>query len=391
MNHNKKENKNIILKNIYNQTDISIINLELVYKNVNILTDLFTKIKKIYFSLDDDDLLKSMIEDIDNEKIKSNISNQIEYFIDVVGSEKFKNSFKYNKILNISWKNINIYYAFSSNEQMKKDLGLILNLLKITICIGKIFYPDDNDKRNVIWIPFDSNRDFIYDKIDKETISKSISDFKAFTVSGLTYGGGRTPRNTIISRYEEIEKLLIHELIHNFYLDGSNNHNHEHFKKTIGNYKKNKLLSKNNIVNHDYEFSIYESYTELLSTYLYLIFKNINYDKKSVKNKLFGQILVEILYSYNTIVNLAKLNGYREWKDFIDSQSFIGTICFYEYYFVKGLLYNHLELSFPNNQKEYSELYNNIILIVKNVKNDNLLKHSFSNSVEQKNFKYIFN
>jgi len=129
----------------------------------------------------------------------------------------------------------------------------------------------------------------------------------------------------------------------------------------------------------------------MLSTYLYLLFKNINVNIKNLKNILLGQILIEIIYSYNTIVNIAKLNKYKNYKDFIQKEELQGSICFFEYYYVKGLLYNNLALVFPKNFKEFANLYINIIKVVKNSLKDKFLEHMFEIYQKQKNYKYIFN
>jgi len=73
------------------------------------------------------------------------------------------------------------------------------------------------------------------------------------------------------------------------------------------------------VYNYDYPYSIYESYTELLSSYLSIIFRNILLDsKKDLINRYKTEIIMEILYSYHTISNLIKLNNYRSYEDFLN-------------------------------------------------------------------------
>ena len=183
-------------------------------------------------------------------------------------------------------------------------------MFKIFISLSKFSNQSDTQHRYTIWIPIDSDRDFNYNEINSNNLKECVKHYKAFTVSGmtltlgcfncnnnLTNSSNQDPRITIITRYEEIEKLLIHELIHNLYLDGSNYHGK--FNEIINKY--NNIKNKNN---YNYEFSIYESYTELLSTFFYLLFKNINEPIEKIKKILFGQILIEIIYSYNIIVNI---------------------------------------------------------------------------------------
>ena len=97
-------------------------------------------------------------------------------------------------------------------------------------------------------------------------------------------------------------------------------------------------------------------------------------------------LIIEILYSYNTISNIIKLNNFTNYNDFIKEKTFIGDICFYEYYFLKALLYNNLILTKIGNQDDYIKLYEKIIII----NNDNLLQEIFNKSIKQNNFSYIF-
>ena len=90
--------------------------------------------------------------------------------------------------------------------------------------------------------------------------NKSTSNFEAFTASGLTYN--KKPRITVITRYEEIDKLLFHELIHNYYLDGSKYH--REIKNVILTYEKSK-----NDDNYNYEYS---------SNFVFMIMIMFGYD-----------------------------------------------------------------------------------------------------------------
>jgi hypothetical protein len=98
------------------------------------------------------------------------------------------------------------------------------------------------------------------------------------------------------------------------------------------------------------------------------------------------KIIIEILYSYNTISNIIKLNNFTDYESFIKNKSFCGDICFYEYYFLKALLYNNLILEKPVNKNDFLIYYSKIIKI----NDDNLLKEVFNKSIKQNNFSYIF-
>ena len=201
------------------------------------------------------------------------------------------------------------------------------------------------------------------------------------------------PKITIVTRYEEVEKLLIHELIHNYNLDGSEYH------KKLTNVL-NKYMEIKNNKNYHYEYSIYESYTELLSTYLYLLFVNIintntNTNTKILEEKLLGQIIIEIIYSYNLIANLIRMNGYKNYNEFIENKAFMGDICVYEYYYIKALLYNNyiLEIGIASKHgyKKFDNIYMQIINVIEenNIKDDILMQQIYINYKKINNFKYI--
>lgn len=193
---------------------------------------------------------------------------------------------------------------------------------------------------------------------------------------------------TIVTRYEEVEKLLIHELIHNYNIDGSEYHNQ--LTKILNEYKnvKNNNISKNK--NYHYEFSIYESYTELLSTYFYLLFENIRTNKELNLNELIGKIIIELIYSYNLISNLIDINGYTNYDDFRNKLFFSGEICKYEYYYIKALMYNNFELEFGNCLNDFKCIYSNIINMIKKNQNidDLLMEEIYNNHITHSNYKY---
>ena len=381
---NIKENKVELIEKILPKINLDLINMQIVNSNIDTLTNIFIGIKKIYTSLPANITDYTYENDIQDLAFKKTIENQILRYFQMVNSEKLNLFKSYDKIFRIKYGILEFFYLYKSNSELQKDLKKILEMFKIFISMVKYFIPNNKESRYVIWIPIDSDRDFTHNHIDSENLKECVKEYKAFTVSGVTHSVYPNPRITVITRYEEIEKLLIHELIHNLHLDGSNYH--DELDSVISNYNK---IKKTN--NYSYEFSIYESYTEMLSTYLYLLFKNINVNIKNLKNILLGQILIEIIYSYNTIVNLAKLNKYKNYKDFIQKEEMAGSICFFEYYYVKGLLYNNLILVFPKNYTEFVKLYENITRVVKYSLKDKFLEQMFEIYQKQKNYKYIFN
>lgn len=381
MSTNINENKIKIIEKLLPNLKLNLINLEVIDNNIQTLSKLFENITKIYFQLPSKN---DHEDDITNPKLKKTILNHINSFISGINSSKLDELKTWNKVFSLTYNNLHFFYLYNTDSHLKKDFDKIDHLAKIFFSLAQFFNLNSEQTRYVIWLPIDTDRDYLYDRINNNNLDNSKNDFKAFTVSGVTYGGDRSPRITIITRYEEIDKLLIHELIHNLHLDGSNYH--QQLTSIISKYNK---VKKNR--NYNYEFSIYESFTEMLSTYLYLLYKNIDKPVSEIKTLLLGQILIEIIYSYNTIVNLAKLNGYNDYSEFIIKQEFLGSICFYEYYYIKGLLYNHLILVFPRDLQGFIKLYEDIIQIIENSSSDKLLKNMFRIYKKQKNFKYIFN
>ncbi len=377
MSNNKLVKLNII-KKLINSVNLNKLNLNLINKNSVFLYDLHTKLKSFWKDINH----KHEILNSDN-KLYKNILNITKNSL--VGEYDYINNElkKVNKIVKLNNSTLEFYYIDLGNY--KNDIALINELFNQSICLAK--YKDLYNEQNIliIWIPVERKRDFNFETINEENIQQSIDNFNAFTASGVTYG--KNPRITIISRYEEISKLLLHELIHNYNLDGSSFHEHNY--NLIKNYVEIKNpKTPSNLNNYDYSFSIYESYTELLSSYLSMIFRNINLNsKKELLERFKTEIIMEILYSYNTISNLIKLNNYEGFEDFKKEKKFRGDICVYEYYYLKGLLYNNYELCLCNSKEDFKKNYEKIINIEKD---DILLEDIFRKSIEQTNFSYIF-
>jgi hypothetical protein len=374
------------IKKLINFIDLKKFNYKLIKSNVKKLINIYGELKKQWDKINPIDI-KYNIVGLSDKKYDEiiNIIN-INFLSDNPQIKKIMSNTKYIHSLTYS----NIYFYWTSEE---KDLDLdnnnylmAMDMFKITLSLNLYKYDgDDKILRYVIWIPINKKRNFAYDKISKDNLNKSQEAFEAFVASGVTFG--TIPRITIITRYEEVEKLLIHELIHNFNIDGSGFHNHKHMNEILTKYKKIK-----NMTNYHYEYSIYESYTEMLSTYLFLLFINIKLkvEGNKLEEKILGQILLEIIYSYNLISNLIKLNGYSSYKDFKTKMSFNGNICKYEYYYIKGLMYNNWELKFGNNINDFISIYSSIIEMIKNIKitDDLMIEQIYTNCVEQKNYKY---
>lgn len=386
-------------KNIYNnlinlskKIGLNFVNVDLIKKNSQTLFDEYLKIKQIYLNLSSTihknyTFRNIIITDSDYNQIINIIKNNF-----LADNSKILNHIKNTQsIYYFQWNNIKFYCLnpinkitsnyHSETNNYKKCFDMFL--MSICLNIYKFNYTDSTN-RIIYWIPIDKSRNFNFSIINKHTLKIAENNFEAFVASGVTWGSN--PKYTIITRFEEIEKLLLHELIHNYNIDGSAFHHHNH--NIIKNYAQIKKSG-----NYDYTYSIYESYTELLSSYFNMIFTNIklNMKEKKIKKKFFCQIIIELLYSYNLIANLIKLNGYENYNHFIREKIFKGNICFYEYYYVKGLLYNNFELMFGSNPNDFKIIYGKINDCIGNdeISNDKLLKLVYTNSFPQINYKYI--
>ncbi len=378
--------KNLI--SIAENIDIKNLNLKIINKNIDILTDLYKDLKSINNGLNINSSTNPYIKLNESDPNHELVLKYVESYLSIADSKKLSEVVKnFNKVIMMSYQNVNFFYIYNSDEQLEKDLDLIYLMLRITFILSQYVNPNDDITRDIVWIPIDTYRDFKYDIVNEQNLKSSQNKYEAFTVSGVT--SGSNPRYTLISRYEEVVKLLLHELIHNFHLDGANYHNK--LKSVINKFMKIKNNSNSKIKNYNYEYSIYESYTELLGTYLNLLFEDLDLDEKKLKEKLLGQIGAELIYSYNTIANLARLNNHESYTDFINSKSFLGKICIYEYYFVKALLYNNFVLEFPKDENEFVNMYTQINNIINKASEDKLLEDIFSVSRVQTNFRYTVN
>lgn len=350
------------------------LNIDVINQNSKYLYKIYKKIHNLF--------LKS--KSILNFNFKKTSDNHITDFL----NEHYNNNshilqFITKNLYLLSHNNIEILF-FDKNTKIIKYLSYIFI---ITFILQQLF----NIKHNIliVWIPVDINRDFNFDSINSVSLQQTTENYTAFVSSGFTTSFNHNnidKKLTVITRFEEIHKLLIHELIHNFCLDGSCKHSQQ--KQNIILYN----TIKNN-KNFNYEFCIYESYTELLSSYYQILFFILFFHSSNtnILSLIKKFIINEIHYSFNLIANLIKLNNLT-FSQFISNPVFIGDICFYEYYFVKSLLYNHLVLS--NFNSNFIRLYQEIINIIINLnKNQNsnshkLLKHFYLNLTKISNFKY---
>lgn len=365
------------IKSLLDKINTNNININIIKKNAKILSKIYYEMLNIWNSSNFNIVLNTNNDSNELQNIINMLKNSILYFY-----SEFSNFIdNVTKFAFFEYENVKFYYLYNNHNTFENDKNIIKKLIKEAITCSKYF--NCSKQITIIWIPINTKRDFDYKSINDTTLEKSNNKFKAFTSSGYTYKG-----YSIITRYEEISKLMFHELMHNFDADGSN-----YYYEMSDILVKYKDIKKNN--NYHYNYSIYESYTELIGNYINLIFFNIHKNKKiserDLINKIASQIVIELIFSYNTICNLLSLNGYNNYDEFVKNNfSFKGDICFFEYYFVKALLYNNFLITNIKSLKlkDYLKIYNDIMNIIKYKNNDNLLQEIYKNKIIITNFKY---
>ena len=192
--------------------------------------------------------------------------------------------------------------------------------------------------------------------------------------SGLTIHGN--PKNTIIIfRKEELYKVLIHELMHDFGCD-----------MKLFNPMYNKIITnKYNIENSNF-INVNESYVELITELIYLTYIAKKGNKKigSVK-KMYND---ELKYSITKCKQILNHNGVQKLDGHISFRQNSNVLSYY--IFKTALLYNIDEsINFLENIHNYTiknedECYNYCKLVINSV--DNLFNSNIMNKYVKKDY-----
>jgi hypothetical protein len=97
-------------------------------------------------------------------------------------------------------------------------------------------------------------------------------------------------------------------------------------------------------------------------------------------------IIIEFVYSCNILSNIIKLNGYTCFDSFCANGYFKGSICVFEYYYLKCLMYNNFKLPDLDDLKLFSYVITGIINMNKY---DNVLKDIFKIAIPDTNYRYV--
>ena len=297
-----------------------------------------------------------------------------------VNMEVIENHYNINTERYFKWLNDNNYMKFHKKltyyklnpfnviiayDGENKD---ILNILSVIIGALLFYYNDyykcsiEKCKNYIIYVnPFNVPREKP-DKIDENDIVGSIRSFKSEGKFNVT--SGLTSFNlSIVSRYNEIVKLTIHEVLHWLKVEREDTH------MPLDDFFMNKFNfdKKINLVN-------YETYAEFLASilniYSYVILKN---DGKL--ETVFKFLVIEVFYSIYQTSKLLKLFGYEKWSDFYKHKNKFYTDTFYfNYTIVRSFYYFNFHEIFKIINDDLSiipNFENRILDIIKNfIEND---------------------
>jgi len=239
-----------------------------------------------------------------------------------------------NHILTVSKSRINIQIL-----SKKLETNLTAAILMAINWFGHLFEYDYNGLTISVCLD-DNKRDVIESFATPQMLNQSRSKSIAFNVSGLTQ---RNDKIIILTKKEEIIKLLFHELIHFVGLD----------HVLVGKMYNVKWQLIDTSVN------VSEAYTEFLSIVLHCMWLSVHLGCKIKINphKLFHDLLcVEIEYSVYLSASILKLYGYTKdtYKNFFKKNTKTdlkySPICTWEYVYLRAILFLHLEQidSLPN-------------------------------------------
>lgn len=270
------------------------------------------------------------------------------------------------------------FYFFHKNfSASSKEARVLLRLLLISFYFleRKKESSTKNNEMVIYWIPLRIKRDFNFDYPREKkilNIEASKRNFRAFCTSGLNFTRRNTKSNdknkdvSIVTRVEEIEKLLIHELIHNIKLDKRDilsGEMYSHFNK----------IKKNNY--YGSKIMLIEIFTEWASTLYFVVFF-IFFKKNSAQHKdlwletraekefglaeftrLFQNVYKdEVKFSLDTVFHLIGLNGYKDIQTFNKEKYFYGQYPFFEYYFMKTMAMMHC--AYREDLRVYEDILN---------------------------------
>lgn len=335
-----------------------------------------------------DKMLKSFVKEINIKLVKpTNLKDLQDIFINfdrelnMVNNSRFQKNIKntdtiYTFNLNINNDNIKINFLFNSSQKIDGYISAILHALHTFCYLFPYNYNNltinislDDNYRDLDYYKSYNNYNDIFNYLHQKSL--------AFNVSGVT---NRFDKTILLTKNEEIIKLMYHELIHFIGLDHELLHTPIIFTWAI---KNNKL-------------NLSETYTEFIAIILNSMYQSIHLAslKKEIKYyDLFKKIIfLEYNYSLYLTSSILKFYGYNV-DTFINFFNNIGEkkfspILTWEYIILRTQLFLNWDKLFNivgNNWQVTQYNKNNIVELTKI--DDNFLNkiHYFmehTNSIE---------
>lgn len=294
----------------------------------SIKIDNLKKFKKLY------DLIKNnykirekeimQIGEYDNKF--NDIINTFNNWIDIKKLQEGLKNVK--KILNYKTKYMELNYIIPLEMDINYGLMQFNKIINIALTMENII---PNKQGSVYIYPIHYKRDLYAKQFENknEEIRHLEKNYMALTISGQVF---KDNRSVFVVRDEECIKLFIHELLHLLEADMIDN-------EFVG----NKIY---NIV-EDFNIKLvggsFESYTELLSNILNVIFFILN--NKLNEDLLEELIKIEIIYGVYSTSKLLYLYGYNKnnYRDFFmkkdNKLEIVNNIPSTYYYIVKSIYY----------------------------------------------------
>ena len=283
---------------------------------------------------------RKLPDNVFNNNIDSDILNE---FVEFNIIDFLMNNIEVKHQYKINYKNININLVIYSNKK-KISKSRINILIKIIILIGLY-----KNKTHKSLKTLDINIDIYMTNFNKK-INKSIILGPKETNTGFT-----SPNYKLtIFRTEELQKVLIHELIHYLDLDLK--------------YVNPNLISNYFNINPNNEIRLNEAYTEILALIINVSINSfLEKNKKNISlaNKMVNYELSFTFFQIGKILNHYKFNNSNEFFiKYSNDNRFKQNTSIFSYFIVKGiLLYNldHLlkNLDYINNTNFFNYIVDN--------------------------------
>ena len=280
-------------------------------------------------------------------KLNKNINYMLNDSSFIIDNIKNKINNNYNNTYLIETDNNKIYFINNSSRLDKELVNLIIN----RVISFKKYSKNNIENKIYLWLVNDKKylpkRGEIIDKVNVNSASCNVYDPSA-KINGNIY----------IWRKEEMQKILLHELLHSLQYD--------YYSQ---NKKLDNMIKKEfNVNNH---LNVNESYTEVLATVLNCIYYTLEHDRSY---EYFIALLMNEINHANMQVNkILKHNNYMNIGQLMrknDNKIFHQKTSVFSYYILKSMLLNNIiqfmkfamknNLKYPKNgNKQYYNLIMN--------------------------------